>query len=147
MDRAPGGNDAAGMRSLVALACTLAALAVPAAARAEFTIAETSRPTPVSAYAGHLVWSQYDAALNVFRLMETHASPSGAQTTALPVPPRAVPFDADIGPDAAGAPTVFSSRAATEPQLAGVAQPGPAGLPVWATARGCDVYRFRLGAA
>src|SRR3954452_7092976 len=109
-----------GMRSLAALACcaTVAAPAVPAVPHAEFTIAETARPTPVSAYAGRLVWSQYDAALGAFRLMETHASPSGSQTTALPVPPRAVPFDADVGPDADGAATVVYSRCATEPQLA-----------------------------
>src|SRR3954451_8682286 len=145
MDGAPGGNDAAGMRPLLALPCPVAALAAPAAARAEFTIAETARPTPVSAYAGHLVWSQYDPALAAFRLMETHASTSGPQTAALPVPPRRVPFDADIGPDARGAPTVVYSRCTTEPQLAGVDLPGPAGLPVWATGRGCDVYRYRLG--
>ena len=137
------------MRSLAALTCAVAVavLAVPAVAHAEYTVAETTRPTPVSAYAGSLIWSRYDTALAAYRLMQTHASPAGAQTTALPVPPRAVPFDADIGPAADGAPTVVYSRCTTEPQLAGTALPGPAGLPVWGTGRGCDVYRYRLGAA
>src|SRR6478735_5084400 len=135
------------MRSLAAMICAIAGLVVPAVARAEYTVAETSRPTPVSAYAGSLIWSRYDAALGAYRLMETHASPAGAQTTALPVPPRAVPFDADIGPDAEGAPTVVYSRCTIEPQLAGTVLAGPAGMPVWATGRGCDIYRYRLGAA
>lgn len=110
----------------------------PASARADFTIATVERPTPVSAYAGHLVWSQYDPAAGGFRLLESHASPTGQQTTQLPVAPRAVPFDADIGPAADGVPTVLYSRCASEPRL------GDDGLPVWATGRGCDVYRVPL---
>ena len=123
------GTTVVDMRSVAALTCIVAVLAAPAVARAEFTVAETTRPTPVSAYAGSLIWSRYDAALAQYRLMETHASPAGAQTTALPVPPRSVPFDADIGPDATGAPTVVYSRCTTEPQVAGTALPGPAGCP------------------
>src|SRR4051812_15712107 len=104
-------------------ACVLAALVsllTPSAARADFTLSMLDRPTPVSAYAGRVVWSQYDALADVFRLMEAHASTAGLVTTALPVPPRAVPFDADAGPDADGAATVVYSRCATEPRLAGV---------------------------
>ena len=118
------------------LLAALAVLALPSPARAGFTVAPVERPTPVSAYAGHLVWSQYDA--GVYRLFEAHASPSGEVTTALPVPPRSVPFDADVGPAAHGAPTVVYSRCATEPRL------GDDGLPLRATGRGCDVYRVSL---
>src|SRR4051812_37025041 len=133
------------MRS--AVLAVILVLAAPAVAHREFTVALTSRPTPVSAYAGRLVWSAYDPATGTFRLTETHGTPAGPQTTTLPVAPRTVPFDADVGPDADGAPTVVYSRCATEPRPGGVELPGAAGLPVWATGRGCDVFRYRLGAA
>src|SRR3954454_1833359 len=123
------------------LLATLALTVFPAAARADFTVAAVERPTPVSAYAGRLVWSQYDASIAGFRLLEAHASPAGRVTTQLPVPPRSVPFDADVGPAADGVPTVVYSRCATEPRL------GADGLPIWATGRGCDVYRLALGGA
>jgi hypothetical protein len=110
----------------------------PATARADFTVATVERPTPVSAYAGRLVWSQYDPTANIYRLMEAHASRVGQQTTQLPVAPRTVPFDADVGPAADGVPTVVYSRCAAEPRL------GDDQLPVWATGRGCDVYRLAL---
>src|SRR4051794_15090922 len=116
------------MRLLLVLVLVLVPAMAPAA-RADFTVATVQRPTPISSYAGHVVWSRYDAALGAFRLMEAHASAAGQVTTALPVAARAVPFDADVGPDANGAPTVVYSRCATEPRL-GVA---PAGIPVWAT--------------
>src|SRR4051794_14631467 len=118
------------------LLAALVSLVTPSAARADFTLSTLERPTPVSAYAGHVVWSRYDIAAGAFRLMEAHASTAGLVTTTLPVPPRAVPFDADVGPDANGAATVVYSRCATEPRLGGVDLPGPAGLPVWATGRG-----------
>jgi hypothetical protein len=122
----------------VALALA-AVMAFPAAASADFTIATVERPTPVSAYAGRVVWSHYDASIAGYRLSETHASPNGAVTTQLPVAPRSVPFDADVGPGAGGAPTVVYSRCAVEPRL------GADQLPVRAAGRGCDVYRFALG--
>jgi hypothetical protein len=117
----------------------LLALLFPATARADFTVATLQRPSPVSAYAGHVVWSQWDG--TAFQLTEAHASPSGLVTTALPVPRRFVPFDADIGPGPDGAPTVVYSRCATDPPL------GPDGLPVWARGRGCRLFRYALGAA
>ena len=121
----------------------LAALALalcPAAARADFTVAAVERPTPISAYAGHVIWSQFDAGVAGYRLFEAHASPAGQVTTQLAAAPRSVPFDADIGPGADGAPTVVYSRCATEPRL------GADQLPVWATGRGCDVFALALGA-
>jgi hypothetical protein len=113
----------------------------PAAAHADFTVSPVARPTPVSAYAGHLVWSQFDPSIAGFRLMEAHAGPAGEQTTTLGVAPRSVPFDADAGPAAGGTPTVVYSRCATEPRL------GDDGIPLWATGRGCDVYRLALNGA
>jgi hypothetical protein len=72
--------------------------------------------------------------------MEAHASPAGQVTTPLPVAPRSVPFDADVGPSADGTPTVVYSRCATaEPRL------GDDGIPLWATGRGCDLFQLALG--
>jgi hypothetical protein len=113
-------------------------LLFPATARADFTVAPVERPTPVSAYAGHLIWSQFEG--GAFALYEAHASPGGQVTTRLAAAPRGVPFDADIGPGADGTPTVVYSRCAQEPRL------GADGLPIWATGRGCDVYELPLGA-
>jgi hypothetical protein len=112
----------------------------PATARADFTVADSERPTPVSAYAGHVVFSRYDASIAGYRLVEAHASPAGEVTTQLAAAPRSVPFDADVGPGADGTPTVVFSRCATEPRL------GADQLPIWATGRGCDVYELPLGA-
>src|SRR5690349_17187396 len=113
-------------------------LLFPALARADYTVATVDKPTPVSAYAGHVVWSQFDG--SNYKLYEAHATPGGQVTTQLAATPRGVPFDADIGPGADGTPTVVYSRCATEPRL------GDDQLPIWATGRGCDVYRLALGA-
>src|SRR4051794_8719824 len=123
----------------VALAALGLAL-FPAAARADYTVAAVERPTPVSAYAGHVVWSQYDASIAGYRLVEAHASTAGLVTTQLPAAPRGGPFAADVGPGPAGAAPVVYSRCATEPRL------GDDQLPVWATGRACDVYELPLGA-
>jgi hypothetical protein len=123
------------MRVAVAVALFLL---LPATARADYTVATVEKPTPVSAYAGHVVWSQWDG--TAYRLYEAHASPAGQVTTQLAPAPRGIPFDADIGPGPDGAPTVVYSRCTSEPRL------GADQLPVWATGRGCDVYELPLSA-
>ncbi len=85
--------------------------------------------SPVSAYGGHTVWSQRDAATGAFRLMDGD--------TALRVPERSVPFDADIGPGADAAPVVVYSRCAGEPK-----DTDWTGLPRWAQATGCRIYAY-----
>lgn len=50
----------------------------------------------------------------------------------LPVPARTVPFDADIGPDAQGAPVIVYSRCRHEPDTRGRGR------------RDCDLYRYDL---
>jgi hypothetical protein len=115
-----------------------AALLVAALLSPDYTVATVQRPTPVSAYAGHVVWSQFED--GAFRLYEAHASPAGQVTTRLAAPPRGVPFDADIGPGRDGKPTVVYSRCRTEPRL------GADQLPIWATGRGCRIYELGLGA-
>ena len=102
-------------------------------ARADTVVATLERPSTVSAYAGRLVWSAYDSSLRRYRLMAR----TGEVIEVLPVAPRSVPFDADVGPDPLGRPIVVYSRCRSEPR------------------RGCDLFRFdfhraretRIGAA
>jgi hypothetical protein len=91
----------------------------------------------LTAYGGHVVWSQFDSASHQWSLQEWHA---GRQSR-LPVPAREVPFDSDAGPDAAGRPVLVYSRCAIEPTI----QPsGDDDSPDWGGSRGCHVYELRL---
>ena len=85
----------------------------------------------LTAYGGDVVFSQSDAASKSWRLMVWHAG----QVSALPVPPRSVPFDADAGPDATGRPAVVYSRCAVE-----AAPP----FTDWTRAVGCHIYEASL---
>jgi hypothetical protein len=85
----------------------------------------------LTAYGGYVVFSQSDTASKNWKLMVWHAG----QVSALPVPPRSVPFDADAGPDAKGRPTVVYSRCAAEPA---------APITDWTLAYGCRIYEVSL---
>ncbi|MGI8623567.1 MAG: hypothetical protein ACR2NB_08780, partial [Solirubrobacteraceae bacterium] len=52
---------------------------------------------------------------------------------------RSVGFDADVGPDANGAPVIVYSRCRREPAVTLIGGQGD-----WQTARGCDLYRYSL---
>src|SRR4051794_39573707 len=116
---------------------TLALFAVAAApARADDTVLVSGLDAAaVTAYGSQVVYSQRDALGQPWKLMRWHDGVADA----LPVPPRAVPFDADAGPDASGQPVVVYSRCRTEPDPSGLS---PA--PDWQTARGCDLYELPL---
>lgn len=102
----------------------------------------------LTAYDGYVVYSQSDAEGRRWRLMVWHA---GA-ISALPVPPRAVPFDADAGPGANGQPEVVFSECAAEPSvLQGETPSGPVSLGGnfgsvvdWSTASGCRIHELSL---
>jgi hypothetical protein len=127
------------MRRLLAAAAGIICLAWPAGAIADETIANVTRPTPVSAHAGRIVWSEFDAATNAYYLTQR----SGGVTSRVPVRPRAVPFDVDLGPDVNGDTVAAYSRCARDPKRRdprignAIAQ-----MPGWASGRGCDLYRF-----
>jgi hypothetical protein len=63
-------------------------------------------PTPVAGYGGRLVWSRYDARHKLFRLVSTRVG----RTRTLPVPPRDVPFDVELGETASGEQLAVYSR-------------------------------------
>ena len=78
---------------------------------ADEVIATTARPTPVSAHAGRIVWSDYDPAQRAYFL----AQRVNGVTSRVPVRPRCVPFDVDLGPDVNGETVAAYSRCAREP--------------------------------
>src|SRR4051794_17709033 len=88
------------MKRLAALALVVAAAALaPAAvasaqAPAPTTIAGVDRVTPIAAFGGRVAWSVFDPASRTWSLV----SRAGGVTQPVPVAPRRVPFDVDLGP-------------------------------------------------
>jgi hypothetical protein len=88
------------------------------------------------AHAGHVVWSTYDPASGSYYLTLYREG----KTSRLPVPPRRVPFDVDLGPVVAARLFATYSRCKQESrQLDGAGT-----LPDYTLGRGCDLYAFDL---
>jgi hypothetical protein len=118
---------------------TLLALTVSPLARADDTIATLARPAAVSAYGDRIVWSSFDRARNAYVLMTRF----GGVTSEVPVKPRAVPFDVDLGPGRNGGAVAAYSRCKREPPRRNPAIGNVfTQLPDWPRGRGCDLYRF-----
>ena len=83
----------------------------------------------LTAYDGYVVFS-HESAAGRWQLEDWH---DGA-VTALNVPERSVPFDADAGPAPGGAPAVVFSKCAHDPSRA----------QEWGRASGCHVYELAL---
>ena len=129
------------LRSRLLLTSLLLAAAVVApvaqAQAADTVLAPAPDTAGLTAYGGHVVLSRRDPQTGMWALVRWHAGGAGV----LPVAPRAVPFDADAGPDAQGDPVVVYSRCREDPVL----QTGSlAPAADWQTARGCDVYELAL---
>jgi hypothetical protein len=125
------------MRLIVATAVALLALAAPALGEVR-TLAEVHTPSPerpptLDAFAGRVVWSDYDVAIRRWRLMEHN----GGVTRALPVEPRRSPFDVDLGPDGRGGVVAAYSRCAR-----GLRFHYPTPQNQRGARHGCDVYSF-----
>jgi hypothetical protein len=126
------------MRLIAVTAVALLTLAAPALGEVR-TLAEVHTSDRgvfpvVDAVAGRVVWSDYDAAAGAWRLMEHR----GGVTRALPVAPRATPFDVDLGPDGSGGTVAVYSRCTRR-------LPFDRSTPQQQrTARryGCDIYAF-----
>lgn len=118
---------AAWARASVVAGATLvgAGVSASAAGAAERLVTVESRSTPIDVHDGTAIWSSYDSGR--YRLKVLHR---GSLRT-LPVRSQLLPFDADLGPGGAGDTVVVYSRCREE----AVEQ---------ATARGCDLYRYRL---
>jgi hypothetical protein len=113
---------------LTVAAAALGALVAPAAASAE-PVAAPGAATSVREYAGSIVFSRFDATTQQWRLAVRRAGAPAAEV--LPVAPGNRPFQADIGPDSAGRPSVVYQRCA----------------PVTGAPTGCDLFIFSLDGA
>lgn len=111
-------------RTALVAAGLAGALAVPAAGGAQSDVALEQRTTNVAGYRGVLAWSHYDAARDRYRLFVRQP---GQPAAAAPVPDSPAPFDVSLGGSRAGAPTAVYTRCAD--------------------VGGCDIYRYRIGAA
>lgn len=123
------------MRYVLAALLGALVLAAPAAAQ---SVATLDRSTPVAAYGGRLLWSQYDATTKTYGLVTR----AGGVTSAVAVARRSVPFDADLGPGPDGTPVAVYSRCATE-----VTPSGSFGPSLYGKGRGCDLYLYDFTAA
>ena len=121
---------------MVPIALLGLAFANPAVARAEKTVlARQFRATAVSAYGGRVVWSSWDRRARTYRLV-SYDTAQGRQT--LPIRPRSVPFDVDLGPGRAGTVAAVYSRCAAEPPDV----VPESELPSYTDGHGCDLYRY-----
>ncbi len=103
----------------------------------EVPIALEARASTVSAFAGYVAWSHYDAASGRFSLVVRDPSGAVRPTSA---GSRSMPFDVDLGPDADGRPVAVYSRCEREPG------PLPFTAQFYAAGRGCRIYRLALTA-
>jgi hypothetical protein len=118
-------------RLAASIAAAVAVLASGAATAGAQTVLSQEPSAPkVSAAGGVLAWSSYDAATSTWALMLRR----DGVTERAPVAPRPVPFDVDLGRDAAGRLVASYSRCRT-------AAPDSA-----AKGRGCDLYIYDLDA-
>ncbi len=125
------------MLRVLVLLLMLLPLALPGSAAADTIIANERAPSKVSAEINRVVWSSYDPATGDYHLMSRDTQ---GNVTQLPVAPRKVPFDVDVGFLGEGAEAITYSRCRREPSLIGGGSAGV--LPNWATGRGCDIYLF-----
>jgi hypothetical protein len=118
------------------LAVVASTLLLTESARADTAIASPPTPSKVATYAGVTAYSVRGAD-GLWRLI--YDTNTNGRSEAVPIPPRTVPFDVDLGPGTDGQVLAVYSRCQREPRM-GRRSAGP--TPVWATARGCDLYRY-----
>jgi hypothetical protein len=102
------------------------------------TIAIEPFVSKLAAYGGVVAWSHWDPAVGGYRLM---AHSRGLSET-LPVAPRTVPFDVDLGPDARNRPVAVYSRCAHEQAVWTLG----AALTRMRLPAGCVLYRYDFAA-
>ena len=107
------------------LGAVVLVLVTPATASAENTITRVERPTEIRSWKGIGAFSVYDEKADVYRLAITRV---GSPPEILPVAPRPVAFDADVGPDTRKEPAIVYSRCTSDaPEQ-----------------RDCDIYRYSI---
>jgi opacity protein-like surface antigen len=127
------------MKRLAIVCAAAAALLAPAAVASaqDQAVATLDRATPVAAFGGRLLWSRLDRPSGDWSLVTR----AGGVTERVPVAPRRVPFDADLGPGPDGATVAVYSRCRRDPPAGGGFAP-----PLYNRGRGCDVYLYDFAA-
>ena len=108
--------------------------AAPAAAQVPPAVTGVEPPTPIAAFQGRLVWSQPDGKGAYQLVLRLGSGP----VQVLPIAPRGVPFDVDLGPTSSGGVYAVYSRCQVEPAWQQTQ------LPAYETGKGCDVYKLDL---
>jgi hypothetical protein len=137
----PGRGTRRSTRELTWAAIAVAALTLfPASARAAGVrvLASSAQRTAVTAGDGHVVWSRRDARIGRYRLVDRYR---GTVRT-LPVASSPIPFDADLGRDAAGRPALVYARC---PRPGGHVLSEAGGLSLADRGRGCAIRMLVLG--
>jgi hypothetical protein len=108
------------------------------AASAATLIAQTSQPTPVSAYDGVIAWSAFsDGAYRLVVSAVGAVTSAAGAVTPVPTPSEPQPFDASVGPNQRGEGVVLFSRCASY-------RGGQSQLPLSAAGGRCRVYAYDL---
>lgn len=103
--------------------------------RAESVIAVEARPTGVVASGSVVTWSSWQPRRGAFVLKAL----VGGRVSTLPVPPRAVPFDVDLGPDRRGRLVAVYSRCERETSVTQSFT-----TPNYAAARSCRLFQYEF---
>jgi hypothetical protein len=111
------------------------ALAAPAFGGPPPPVTGISSPTPIASYGGRVVYSVPNGT-GAYQLVQRIGA--GA-VTPIPIAPRGVPFDVDLGPTSSGGIYAVYTRCQVEPQWSGFD-----GLPQYWAGKGCDVYKLDL---
>src|SRR4051794_22398614 len=99
-------------------------------------VSPVADPTPIASYGARLVFSRADGR-GGFELVQRVGS---GPVEPVGVPPRAVPFDVDVGPTSGGHLLAVYTRCTVEPKANG----GEPSITEYQTGRGCDVYKVDL---
>ncbi|HWI71364.1 MAG TPA: hypothetical protein VNT55_05385, partial [Baekduia sp.] len=110
----------------------LLATSVASAAPTVTPLTPVADDSPLSAYGGWVVWSERDAEGKWSLWTYHHGIRARIERVR-----KLVPFDADVGPDDQGRPTVTFSRCKVEPS--------PDSPQPWSTAKGCRPRAVTLG--
>jgi hypothetical protein len=113
-----------------AVAIVLAMSLAPSAQAQSEVVATVDGVTPVAAFGGRQLWS-VRGATGDWSLVTR----AGGVTSVVPVRPRRVAFDADLGPGPAGSVVAAYSRCRTDP-------PSGSGGTLYNRGRGCDIHLF-----
>lgn len=122
------------LAALPAVAAVSLAWANAAAAK---VIESQSRATTVVAHGDTFVWSSFRTKDRRYRLTAWR----NGRLQVLPVAPRRVPFDVDLGSGRRGALQAVYSRCKHEPPMQGIP-----GRPAFRAGRGCRLFRYSFAA-